>query len=124
LNLQQTIVSYHRPKNLENLLCPRKLPDVPGSSLSGILFETLNPPDSSSEVTQDDAIDPAGAQNLGNRSPIPLEASSSATSNASLFPMQYLLVPLNHEHENQGEYAPMIAEMLDPLYFRSFQVVL
>jgi hypothetical protein len=76
-NLRRMIICYHQPKNLEIFLCPRKLPDVPGSSVSGILHDNLHPPDSQSEMTQADAVDPAGAQNPGKQSPVPLESTSS-----------------------------------------------
>jgi hypothetical protein len=55
------------------------------------LFETLNPPDSSSGVPhQDHALYPTAAQNPGNHSPILSEASPKATSNTYLIPMHYL----------------------------------
>jgi hypothetical protein len=76
-NIRRMIVCYHPPKNLENLLCHRKLPDVHGSSASGILHDNLHPPDSPSETTQADAVYPAGAQNWGNQSPVLSESTSS-----------------------------------------------
>jgi hypothetical protein len=127
-NIRRLIVCYHRPKNLENLLCPRRLPEVPGSTVSGILcairtrragiLAALPDPQDPPPDDQDHAVDPAGAQNPGfARLPSsPSDSSSSAASQASRIPRHFLSIPSDTEQVPCAVYAPMRAATLDPLY--------
>jgi hypothetical protein len=93
-NIRRMIVCYHRPKSLQNLLCPRKLLTIPSSSVSSALHKlhagqaaldaAVDPSDTSSEHGPHRAVDDGGAES---------PPSSNSSTGPNLPPS--LALPLN-----------------------------